>query len=310
MAEAQLAIYTQTLDIGCGSIGPDGPIARGEYDEELVKQAEFAAITDSTLYDKAELNIPIQCADGRTTWVTGGSAIGGSFTPVIADALTLRRYLQPQMSAKDHAGSVYSRFLELGLSVGGHCDDIARAPNSGCGGMDRLGSDDPDTLSILGFVSRDSAKIRNFLENLYDSLSGASLNIKIDDRTHDLITDNAQDLEWRSRGSHPYATNGLELCAALKQNKGQIETLHGPHREVLAVVDLRDGLALNRALFSARFGGLIQAFYINVVSITKAAELLYSTDEERDLAFAGALYYNVAATAVLAGPSLRVAALS
>ena len=85
-----------------------------------------------------------------------------------------------------------------------------------------------------------------------------------------------------------------------------IETLQGAHKEVVVLLDFRNDIALDRLELAERYEDKVQAFYVNVPSLKFATEKLYSDKQNADLAFVSSLYYNVAATAVLAGPSLRV----
>ena len=151
MLETKTASVNQTLNIGIGAIGPAPHIAAGEYSKDLIERAERDVLLDESLFKPVEIGIPVQCADGRTIEVIGGSAIGGSFTAVMADALGEQLFLRPDMSAPEHAELVYDFLISRRQSIGGHDDEHAGAENCGCGGMDKLMSIDPDTPSILGF---------------------------------------------------------------------------------------------------------------------------------------------------------------
>lgn len=305
-------LHRQTLSIGRGTIEPAPHIDRGEYDWDLVDQLEYDLLTDDSLYDKTEMNIPVQCADGRTRWMIGASAIGGTFSTVAADGLGPRKYYDPEASAKQHALSIYSIFRSKGFSVGGHDDDHATGVNCGCGGEDKFGSEDASLLSILGLLGEHGDEIRQSIVNLADSRSGQNLGITVTNAEHVCIVNNARELLARSTMANKYVTNGRALRDAMveAQDETIIETLHGEHKEVIAELDLRNnGLVLNRAKLAKRYDDKVQVFYINVSSLLEAANQLYDNEGDALFAFKSGLYYNVAASAVLAGPSLRLLTL-
>lgn len=310
MPEIKSPIYRQTFVMGKGAIEPASHVANGEYDWDLVDSMEADVANDDSLYEEITLSVPIQCADGRTAWVVGASAIGGSFSTVIADALGSRKYYDSDISAKDHALVVYDRLSAQSLPIGGHDDDSAKDENCGCGGEDKLGSVDRNSLSVLGFLSNYGDQVRDLIEGLVDSRTGRSLGLVIPDDQHKLIVSNGSELFERCFGKKQYASCGKDLRDAMQAKNGRIETLHGPHKEIILGIDFRPDRVLNRPKLSARYGSLAQAFYVNVAGLKNAAKALYDEGYARELSFNSALYYNVAATAVLAGPSLRVVTLT
>lgn len=307
-------IYNQSLSIGVGSIEPASHIAQGEYDWSLIEQLQSDILDNSTeLFKDADIKMPLQCADGRTLKAIGGSAIGGSFTAVMADCLGDRRFYVPGNTAYEHAFKVYRYIISQNLKIGGHDDDHALSPNCGCGGEDKLDSQHAEDMSILKFVSEHGAGIRQTLENLLDSNSGKSLGIKVEDSLHALIVDQARELHSLSGTDKPYVSSGIDLRKAMVEVGGpeSIDHLSGEHREVMAIIDFRKGSILDRAALSERYGGVIQAFYINVESIKFAAEVLSTNNPQvAELNFMAGLYYNIAASAVLAGPSLSLLTLT
>ncbi len=299
-------ITQQTLSIGRGSIEPATHVADGEYGWQLVEYLESVLMNDDSLYKQLPLNIPVHCADGRTRWLKGGSAIGGTFSSVIADALGPKQFYETGIGAKEHALNVYSRIKELGFKVGGHDAENVTGSACGCGGEDKL--DDPYELSILGFLSQAGDEVRNMLESLKNSHNGQSLGIQINERIHELIINNAASLHERVFNENKYFSGGKDLRDAFVEieNQNAIETLKGSHKEVAVLLDFRNDIVLDRSKLAQRFDGEVQAFYVNIASLKFAADKLYYDKENADLAFTASLYYNIAATAVLAGPSLSI----
>ncbi|MCL4357716.1 hypothetical protein M1512_02375 [Patescibacteria group bacterium] len=307
-------IPSQSLTIGVGSIEPAPHIAKAEYDWTLIEQLH-SDILDSpdVLFKPAEINMPVQCADGRTLKAIGGSAIGGSFTAVMADCLGDRRFYIPGDNSYEHALKVYGYIVEQDFMIGGHDDDHAISPDCGCGGEDKLDSLSDESMSILRFVSENGASIKQTLENLLDDSTGANLGIKVDSSLHATIVDQARELHALSGTDKPYVSSGRDLRRAMIEVGGpdSVDHLSGEHKEVMAIIDCRTDSILDRAALAERYAGLVQAFYINVASIKFAAEVLSAGNlQAAELNFMAGLYYNIAASAVLAGPSLRLLTLT
>ncbi len=287
--ETKNHIFRQNLTIGKGSIDPAVKVANGEFLWGLVDSLENDLIYDHWLYEHLDFDIPIQCADGRTNWIIGGSAIGGTTSVVIADALGGRKYYNDEINAKEHAKLVFDFLISKGFTIGGHIDDQAKNPNCGCGGEDRLCSTDSGVVSILGFLSDNGDHVRHFLEGLRNSISGKNLGIKISDEQHSLIINNAKELKKRSSRNSAYSTGGVDFSEAMEDKNAKIETLHGQHAEVALVIDLRQGIALNRAEIMSRYGNHLQAFYLNIASLQFAADQMHEDEQDKDLAFKSSL---------------------
>ena len=228
-------IYNQSLTIGIGSIEPAPHIAKAEYGWALIERLQ-SDILDSPgeLFKPTEINMPVQCADGRTLKAIGGSAIGGSFTAVMADCLGDRRFYAPGDSAYEHALKVYDYVVKQDLKIGGHDDDYAVSPNCGCGGEDKLDSLHTDSMSILRFVSEHGVSVKRTLESLLDANTGENLGIKVDSSLHATIVDQARELHSLSGTDKPYVSNGLDLRKAMVEVGGpdSIDHLSGDHKEV------------------------------------------------------------------------------
>ena len=292
------------LMIGLGAIGPKTHVVSGEYDWDLVKKAVYDLAVDSSLYKRINSVIPTQCGDGRTTKVIGPSAIGGTFSLVIGDRLGPNKIDEEDYSAKDHAVKLYQFLQSKGLIIGGHIDDNAHSPACGCGGEDRL-------ADIVSLIVNSPDGIRTFIENLTDTASGERIGIKVPDEVHQSILAKARSIDKLKQTSHPYITNGADLRDAMAKVAGgeSLDTLHGSHKEIAAVLDFRLGYALDRDAFSNRYDGLVQTFYVNIACLKKSAEILYEDLKDRELAFFSSVYYNIAATAVLSDDSLEIVTL-
>ena len=305
---AQSQLTEQRFSIGRGSIGPNSHIAAGEYSVDTLNEFTKELALSDQFYDQIYLQIPVHCADGRTRLLKGASAIGGSFSSVAADALGPQRYYLDGMTAKDHALGVYDYFTARGISIGGHDDEHASGFSCGCGGEDKFGPVDPNSLCVLSYLRDYAPDIKQVLEGLVDSQTGRDLGLNINEDHEQIIIGRASGLCELNRTKRPYATGGKDLRQAMIKAVGTdaIETLHGLHREVALVLDFRDNIGLNRAKLSEAYDNKLQAFYVNIAGLKKSADLLYETTEQKELAFTASLYYNLAAAAVLSDPSLGI----
>ncbi len=166
----------------------------------------------------------------------------------------------------------------------------------------------------MSFIGNQAHEIRDTLEALADSRTGINLGLKIPSHIHDVIIQNAEELHERTLTSQPYVTNGKDLHDAFIETAGHkvVETLHGEHKEVALVIDVReDQQALDRREVAYRYDGMLQTFYVNLHGIKFAADVLYKDNSDQaDLETMAALYYNLAAAAVLADSSLRLLVVS
>ena len=275
-----------TLEIGEGSINPDELIAQGiitasevlEFCDRLQANEFVVEIDPSTIADS--------CVDGRGFEV-GGNAAGGTFTLVIADALTTQTYWEPYDTALDHARRMYGRLQSLGKRVGGHTGP-AEGANSGCGAQDKLDATDGNAPSILHYIVRRGDDIREFL---------ADIGIRVDAGLHTAITTNAQKL--RNEG---YATSGKDIENVTKEVAGANATpfLPGEHRETVLDLETRPGKTMDRRKIYETYQGRMQAFHVDVWAIRNGITALTSSATEQQMQLIAALYYNVATACVLA----------
>lgn len=284
---------TQYLTFGTGSIDPSRRIENGEVSKDEIDSFVAALQTDKFYTSVSEDITPCVCVDGRGLRV-GANAAGGTFSLVVADALTNNAFRKAGQTAPEHAKTIYRRLLDLGKEIGGHDAVNASAPNCGCGAEDVLDSRHQTDPSILRFINEHAAEIRSFIDGL---------GVAIADELHNLITANAKKLRREQ-----YATNGAELRNVYIEAGGPscLETVAGQHYEIVLVINTQSGTTIERPKVRAAFGDKLQAFTLDEPALHVGAELLTNSTEAAHANFVGALYYNVATAAVLAGPSLQI----
>lgn len=241
------------------------------------------------------------------------SAAGGTFSLVMADALTTDHYRTGSGNLKDHAVTIY-RFLsnikdpqsrlvipkfcmdgrpirESGRDntsvIGGHdADGVTNEDDCGCGAMDKA---KPICIYIAGFGDELRAEVE-------------SRGVAVDDMTHRLILGKAGEMV-----ASDYIPSGKELRGALVEvgGKASVVTVSGPHLEAAKRINMQPGVTLSHPKLEARFGQDYQAFEIDVPPLQSACEVISLSGHEAYQKFIAALYFNIAAGAVLAGPTLR-----
>lgn len=285
------------LTLAEGSIDPDTRVANGEFSNEQID--DFCDDVLSESYDTPidPKAIPNVCVDGRGQKI-GPNAAGGSFTLVMADALTTQSYRKQGETASQHSKTLYEELTKMGYEIGGHDADHAGDGDSGCGAQDRLDNiHNRSKPSILEFIGRGGNEIRNYLSE--------NVGFDVDDATHELIVENSKQLRTEA-----YAGSGSELKDAVVEVAGEesIEHLKDDHFEVLLKLYLRKGVALDRVKLREVYGDKLQAFAANVPNIKVGTDAISLSPEEASAKLAAALYYNVATASVLAGKGLRVGA--
>jgi hypothetical protein len=303
--ESMIGVYEiPRLGIGEGAIDPDTRIANGEINDEAIEALAGALLGDE-LYTKIKPGqVPSQCVDGRGISSVGPNAAGGTTAVVIADALTHNKFRLAGEKVTDHAKRVFEFLYEdKNQKIGGHDDIHANGPNCGCGAQDKLDDLDVTKPSILRYISRRGDDIRSVLTSLKETRSGEPLNIEVSDEMHAMIVHNCLKLQ-----AEAYATNGNDIRSVYiaVSGPGSVVTVTGDHKEAILVINTRPDETLDRKKVNEVYGDEIQVFEVDVTSLQSGAELLTNNVEEAHDEFIGALYYNVATAAVLAGASLRV----
>lgn len=285
-------------DAAAGAIGPKARIEKGEILEEKVDDLARRLTTDE-FYDEVGDEL-------------GPNSAGGTFSLVVADALTTNRFRRQGQTAKEHAAALYGWLMEnkndaesrkiiprvcvdgrlpVGGSaknldvIGGHDDEHG---SDGCGAQKYL-------EDILVYINRRSDALREF--------AGAH-GVEVDNDTHELIVKNAGTLL-----AEGYASPGAELRAAYVGTAGEasVTKLAGPHQEVAFGLNKDRTKTLNRPKIRAAFGEGYDVFGADVGVFPDAAAAVSLTEQEAWQKFVGLLYYNEATTTVLADESLHIA---
>lgn len=305
---------TQMLTIAEGSIDPLVRIAKGEIKSEELLRVREALLEDDvyTVVDPQIMLHPSVCSDGGYLIRSGGSAIAGTFSAVMGDALTSNRYREPGEKAPDHATRLYEKLQEPKqgrpfFKIGTHDDTNANGIYCGCGGedlVDNIGN--PQKPSILEYLTRRGDEIKSALSGLRNSKTNAPVGIEISEKLNDDIQTKAQVL--RDEG---YAVNGAALRAASVAAAGEesITTLDRVHVEGFLVIDTRDDRILNDEKLAAITDGKIKVFYVNVASLVSSAHETALDAQDEHERFIAMLYYNMAAAATLAGPGMEMLVL-
>lgn len=285
-------------DAAIGTIGPEQRIESGEISAEKVDELAERLTTDEFHDDISD--------------ELGPNAAGGTFSLVVADALTTNRFRRPGQTAYEHAKSLYGWLMEskndaehrriiprvcvdgrLPVAgsvvnpnvVGGHDDE--HGPD-GCGAQKRL-------KDILVYINQRGEDLRQF---------AAQHGVEIDDDTHRSIVSNAGALI-----AGGYVSSGTELREAYTETAGEpsVTKLAGEHKEVVGEVNKDKSKTLNRAKIRAVFGEGYDAFGIDVGVFPEAAAVISGgVEQEAWHKFVAMLYFNEATTTVLADKSLRI----
>jgi hypothetical protein len=294
----QVVIADVTLSIAEGSIDPLQRVQTGAINAQTINDLCSWLRTPEPYVVISGAVVPTACVDGRSrkdgTTVLGFNAAGGTFSLVMADALSHNDFRPQTEHAHEHARSIYRQLLAIGYPIGGHDDDDAQYPACGCGAEDRLDSIDPTRPSILRFIIRRGAEIRTMLEGL---------GLLIDDSLHETILAHSADLIKEG-----YFKTGDALRQAIIELAGEeaMVTLHGAHKEVALVLNSDITTSLNRQVICDRFGPKYQVFNLDIAALERAVTVIALSAQEAHEKFIAAVYYNLATAAVLAGPSMRI----
>lgn len=280
--------------IAAGTIEPAPRVASGEITQERVDE----------LYERLQTS-KYYVATGQEF---GPNAAGGTFSLVIADALTGNRFRQNGEGAKQHAKNLYAFLLEHHNDVEGRkiiprvCIDGRQGENKNTtvvGGHDSdHGADDCGAqkrlLDIVRYMAHRGDDVRTFLQ---------SHGVAVDDATHALLVENTQALI----DGH-YVTSPIALREAYVETAGEtsVTRLIGAHAEVVATLNTETSMTLDRAAIRREFGSQYEAFNVDIDALQQSSALIALNARTTSQTFIAALYYNVATTAVLCGPSLLI----
>ena len=264
----------------------EGRIQAGPEQQERLESFTYR-IASGEFHGDATALIPVTCIDGRFVKEDDfhmlPNAAGGSETIFVADDLIDKIYAGDGTTASGY-DNVLKRIDAQGGLVGGHDDDHHAEGGSGCGANDSL-------PAIYDFIGRKGTDIRELAEKL---------GVKVSDAAHAKIVGNAESRTEFSTGADMLAT--LEA----QDNEVTVERLGGAHKEVVAVINTREGKTLDRRAIKEEFGEDYEAFNVDVWSFQTAAELLTDNAEQQQELAVAMVYYNLATAHVLCGPGMRV----
>ena len=281
---------TQTNDIEYLELGENAEGIIGQTIASRPRLDEFTKrVSSGEFHRTTDIALPCACIDGRLGCWSRPNAAGGTMSLAVADDLLTQRYNVDGTTASmvEH---VFRTLRQNGHIVGDHTDDHAHGDRSGCGANDTL-------PTIYDFIGRKAEVLRTYAEKI---------GIDVDDETHDAITSGAK--------RRTQFSTGREVLDRMIENASDkaIDTLHGDHNEVLAVINKRPGTTIDRDAIASEFGPEYEAFNVDVWSFEAAARALYpDADEYSVQQTVGALtYYNLATALTLCGPTMRVVVLN
>ncbi|MDQ5963072.1 MAG: hypothetical protein QG629_154 [Patescibacteria group bacterium] len=286
--------HTTFADLAIGSIGPDNHFKHGNVDPAVAAQLVEELNSGEYYIPVSDKNRP--------------NAPGGTFSLVVADALTTQRFMHDGDTAYEHAKSVFTTLIDTmndeahrkiipGACIDGRNGD--RTSDSIVGGHDgEHGEDDCGAqkrlTEILGFIASRGADIRSFLE---------SQGIAVDDETHDLLLGRSQEL-----ATSGYVSDGLAIRKAYTETAGEdsVVTLKGNHGELEAELNFDPSVTLDREQIAAKYGPNCNVFNVDIGVFGPAAEATSISEKEAKQKEVALHYYTVATSAVLGHTSLPV----
>lgn len=268
----------------------EGKIEAGPEQQERLDEMT-ARLAAGEFHGEAKALIPVICIDGRFCRHGDShmlpNAAGGTISIFVADDLTDKDYAGPDGTTVEGYKRIMQQIVAQGGLVGGHDDDGEHPEGSGCGANDRL-------PHIYAFLARKGGDIRTL---------AAKLGVSVSDTVFEKIVGNAT--------ARTQFSGGAEMLGALDAQDGEVvvERLGGAHKEVVAVINTKEGTTLDRKALLDEFGEDYEAFNVDVWSFQHAAELLTDNEEKQKELVAAMVFYNLATAHVLGGKNLRVVTL-
>lgn len=257
-----------------------GPEQQERLEEVLERLAsgEFHVATDG--------RIPYGCIDGRDTrdgLHPKPDSAGGTLSIMVADDLTTKRFAGPDGTTKEAFSRTLAFIQAAGYEIGGHTDSHATGDGSGCGASDKL-------APIYEFIGREGEQLRALAATLGITASGAAFV---------QIVENARARQEFSRGR-----DMLETLATYGDDT--VDYLTGDHREVVVVINTKDGTTLDRLALRREFGEAYEAFNVDAWTFGDASELTAESPEEAEAKVLALTFYNLATAHKLCGKAMRV----
>lgn len=261
--------------------------------------------------------IHTRCIDGRKSRHTaevktrdelleeklGPQAPGGS--PVVALTHRIAEWdMRPEGNIVEDVADTIRLHAKLGLpsSVGGHDDDHAEFPNTGCGAIDRM----PEILERIA-----DPKSQDIIYDYTKAIVGESFS----DDEFNTVLQHYRELETpkakRSyllqspKGEYQYKKSTLEALRG--HNPSSIETMSGKHNEIAVVINKVKGVTFHRDLFCWDSNNEAQIFNYDFWLSEELANYIYPTKPKAGLRFLiSRAIYAVGTCMVLTDGSLAV----
>jgi hypothetical protein len=267
----------------------DGAEGTVEPSPERFTQVDSLArdLSAGKYYVSTAEELPYRCMEGRPSLsaVPAPMSAGATLGVYIADELTVREFTSVDISIEGGFKNVINDLHSQNLPVGAHDDDTHSSPQDcGCGVFDNL-------PRIYGMITRKPDVVKKYVEIILGAgVVGAELEQRI----------------LRNASQRTQFSYGADIYNVIKNiDTVHSETLHGDNREAVLVFNWRDGQVLSAAAVAGVYSDL-QVFSVDVWSIIKACEK--SSKDPRNIGpmIIGMMYFNVAASLVLAGPATRL----
>jgi len=247
--------------------------------ELAARPQRFFAPTAKTVVDT--------CIDGRRPAAavqSGPNSAGGSLSLLVAWLLC---------GGQTAAADFFAILQQAGITLGGHTDNHAHGPSTGCGANDNL-------PAIL-------AKIAG--KELAPTLATGL-------QQQDRLAANAKTL--LDEGQALLADAALRLKAIAATALSEVPELVGAHCEVAVLLNQQAGLTLDRDRLAARFGADVAAFNVDTWAFaSSASQALVALNQSgiempqpeaplQQLFVEALTAYNIATAQALCAPSIRV----
>lgn len=288
-----------TLPFAEGAVDPTDRISRGIiHPEKITELAQRIKDGEFTIYGDTEA-IPCICMDCRPTVdgdpTVGPKAAGGTFTAVVADALTFDSYRQPGENAAAHKARLFEQLQANSYRPGGHIPaGFPKNKEGGCGAEGKLHNKEASKPSIFRFMKKNSDNIFNTLRAL-DYEVDRDTEVGINDKLSTLIDEG-------------YASSGAELAkvgveVAPKEN---FELEDAPQLAVVVALMTRPGEYLDQKRIQREYGHDYQVFEIETWAVKNSAKATSLSEEEQTSREIAAMAYQLGASGVIGGPGLGI----
>lgn len=250
-------------------------------------------------FAKVDAGAPMRCIDGRIGKVheeLGPQVSGGG--PGFSLAFHVATGLKGLNVIED-----FNNFWELHresgnqFAVGGHVDDHAKLPYSGCGAIDKM-------PQIWKRITDEGSR------QALEAYTIAILGEQFDQTTLESVLLNVLSIKpalYFKEHGHSYRT---ELINQIKKHseKTAIEELEGAHKEAFVIINMKPGSTLDKESFVNKTSGQIQAFNYDYWFTRQLAAELFPVDPSLQNLFTTTnVLYNLATAMVLTDGSLEAA---